>query len=64
MLYPKVFEDLIQDFKMFPGIGEKSAERFAYIVDSLSPEDVKRFSENLNSFKTKIKKCKTCGIIT
>lgn len=64
MLYPKVFEDLIQDFKMFPGIGEKSAERFVYIVDSLSTEDVKRFSENLNSFKTKIKKCKICGIIT
>lgn len=64
MLYPKIFEDLVQDFKMFPGIGDKSAERFTYIVDSLSIEDVKRFSEDLNNFKSKIKKCKNCGIIT
>lgn len=64
MLYPKIFEDLVQDFKMFPGIGDKSAERFTYIVDSLSIEDVKKFSEDLNNFKSKIKKCKTCGVIT
>lgn len=64
MLYPKVFEELIQDFKKFPGIGDKSAERFVYTVDSLSQEDIKKFSENLNNFKAKIKKCKTCGIIT
>lgn len=64
MLYPKVFDDLLQSFKKFPGIGDKSAERFVYTIDSLSFNEIKEFSDNLINFKNKIKKCKTCGIIT
>ncbi len=64
MNYPKVFEDLMEDFKKLPGIGEKTAERFVYKIESLSKEEIGEFSEDLKNFKSKICKCKTCGIIT
>lgn len=63
-MHPKAFENLIQDFKKFPGIGDKTAERFVYTIDSLTKEDICDFSKNLIDFKAKIKKCKTCGIMT
>ena len=64
MQYPKIFEDLMQDFKKLPGIGEKSAERFAFTINNLSKEEIEKFSKDLLNFKSKIQKCKLCGILT
>ena len=41
MIYPKVLEELIENFKILPGIGDKSAERMALSI--LNKEE----SENL-----------------
>jgi len=64
MQYPKVFENLIEDFKKLPGVGEKTAERYAFVINSLSNDDIENFSNNLLEFKKNIKKCKQCGILT
>lgn len=64
MNYPKVFEDLMENFKKLPGIGDKTAERFIYKIDSLPIDEIEAFSNNLKEFKSKICKCKTCGVIT
>lgn len=64
MFYPKIFENLIEDFKKLPGIGDKTAERFVYKIDSLSENEIKEFSDNLKKFKSQIQKCRICGIIT
>ena len=32
MIYPKVLEELIENFKILPGIGDKSAERMALSI--------------------------------
>lgn len=64
MQYPKVFEDLIEDFKKLPGVGEKTAERYAFIINSLKNEDIEKFSDDLIEFKKNIKHCKICGILT
>ncbi len=64
MQYPKVFEDLIEDFKKLPGVGEKTAERYAFIINSLKNEDIEKFSNDLIEFKKNIKHCKICGILT
>lgn len=64
MVYPKDFSDLIESFKLLPGVGDKSAERFVYSVDEMSDEDVQNFSENLKKFKKNIKKCEICGHYT
>ena len=64
MIYPEEFEKLLEDFKLLPGIGDKSAERFVYAIDSLSIDKVNEFSENLIKYKENIRKCKICGHIT
>lgn len=61
MIYPKEFENLIESFKQLPGIGEKSAERFVYAVESMEEDDINNFANNLILFKKNIKKCKICG---
>ena len=64
MQYPKVFENLIEDFKKLPGVGEKTAERYAFLINSLSNNEVEKFSNDLLEFKKNIKHCKKCGILT
>lgn len=64
MIYPKEFEQLLENFQSLPGIGEKTAERFVYAINEQNIEKVKEFSNNLISFKENIRKCKICGHIT
>ena len=61
MVYPKDFSDLIESFKLLPGVGDKSAERFVYCIDEMSDDEVQNFSENLKKFKKNIKRCEICG---
>ena len=35
MLYPECLSELIESFKKIPGIGEKSAERYALALSEL-----------------------------
>ncbi len=64
MIYPDEFEKLLESFKRFPGIGDKSAERFVYAVDSLDIDQVEEIANNLINFKKNIRKCKICGHLT
>lgn len=64
MNYPKTILNLIECFKKFPGIGEKTAERMALSTLNMEEENLKLFSKSLNNIKTKIKKCKKCGSLT
>ena len=64
MEYPNSIIRLIENFKRLPGVGEKSAERYAFSINELEKEDVIDFSEALVDVKTKIKKCPLCNNIT
>ena len=64
MQYPKAFEDLIEDFKKLPGVGEKTAERYAFVINDLKNEEIEKFADDLIYFKKNIKHCKVCGILT
>lgn len=63
-LYPELLENLIEYFKKIPGIGEKTAERYALALINFSDEDLKMFSDSLNKIKSTLKKCKICGHLT
>ena len=63
-MYPNSFKDLIESFKMLPGIGEKTAERMAFYILNEEEENVKFFSEALFNAKQKLKYCKICNNIT
>ena len=63
-LYPELLENLIEFFKKIPGIGEKTAERYALSLINFSDDDLKMFSDSLNKIKSTLKKCKICGHLT
>ncbi len=60
-MYPKSIKLLIESFKYFPGIGEKTAERLAFAVLSMEKEQVEELSINIKSIKENIRRCKICN---
>lgn len=64
MEYPRSILDLIENFKRLPGVGEKSAERYAFSIIDLSEEDALDFSNSIINCKNKIKHCSLCNHIT
>lgn len=63
-MYPKSLSRLINSFKKLPGIGEKSAERYALAIMELSVEDSSEFSSNISEVKNVLHTCPICGYIT
>jgi len=64
MLYPEVLTNVINSFKKIPGIGEKSAERYAFALSELDEEDIDMFVDSIKKIKNGLKKCSVCGHIT
>lgn len=60
-MYPKTINNLIECFKKFPGIGEKTAERLALSCLDMNDETIDLFVKSLQDSKTKIKICENCG---
>lgn len=60
-MYPNSIKNLIESFKYFQGIGEKTAERLAFSVLSLEKEQVEELSKSILNVKNKIKRCKLCN---
>ena len=64
-MFPKCIDDLIESFKKFPGVGQKSAERMAFsLLYDFDEDDLDAFSFNVSNIKKTIKKCKICNCIT
>lgn len=64
MRYTKPLEDLIEEFKKFPTIGPKSAQRMAFAVLKKSPEQVEKFAQIIKEAKEHIKYCSKCFNLT
>lgn len=62
-MYPNVIKKLINNFKDFPGVGDKSAERLAFSLINFDDEQLENFSNVIIEVKEKISKCKICGSI-
>ena len=60
-MYPQTINNLIECFKKFPGIGEKTAERLALSCLNMEDEMIELFVKSLKDSKTKIKTCEKCG---
>lgn len=63
-MYPKSLQELINSFRTLPGVGEKSAERYALSILDQSEEEVKRFAAALVEVKEKLHYCEICGNLT
>ncbi len=60
-MYPKSLQQLIEEFKKLPGVGNKTAERFALKVLDWDTRKVEDFSTQLIKTKQSIQFCRNCG---
>ena len=61
----KFLDNLASCFEKLPGVGKKTAQRYAYyIIEKMSLDDVKELSNELVKAKENVKHCKICGILT
>ena len=64
-MYPKSLNNLILSFQRLPGVGKKTAERYAYhLVNKLNKDEIDFFIKNLELCKDNIKRCPVCGFLT
>lgn len=60
-MYPKKFKALIESFAQLPGVGSKTAERYAFDVLEWEPERVELLMQSLLEFQNGITICEQCG---
>jgi len=63
-MYPDSIRNVIEGFKFFPGIGEKTAERLAFSVLNLEKEQVNFFINSLEDVTSKVHPCFICNTLT
>ncbi len=57
-------ERLIEEFARLPGIGQKTAQRRAFLVLGMSKEDAQRFADAIMQAKNTVFTCKVCQNLT
>ncbi|MCI8324962.1 MAG: recombination protein RecR [Clostridia bacterium] len=55
---------LVAQFTKLPGVGVKTAQRYAYKIIGMSEEEVDEFVSAIDECKSKIKYCSVCGNYT
>lgn len=60
----EVIENLIEQFRTLPGVGYKTAQRYAFSIIEGRLERAKRFADAIVEAKEKIRFCKECGNFT
>ena len=55
---------LINEFSKLPGVGKKTAQRYAYKIIGMSDEEARVFAQSVLDCKRKVKYCKVCGNFT
>ena len=55
---------LINEFSKLPGVGKKTAQRYAYSIIKNSDDNAKNFAEAILNVKKQVKFCEICGNYT
>lgn len=62
-MYPNKLEQLINILEKLPGVGNKTAQRYAFNIMDNDEEQIDAFIDALSEIK-KIKRCKVCGFLS
>ncbi len=62
--YVEPIEKLIRQFSRLPGVGSKTAQRYALTVLAMSDEDAQAFADAVTEAKSKVRVCSVCGNYT
>ena len=60
-VYIEPIGKLINEFTKLPGVGQKTAQRFAYKVINMTDEEARAFANAIISAKNDVHYCKICG---
>ncbi len=52
---------LINEFSKLPGVGKKTAQRYAYKIINMSEQEARDFADAIVGAKLKVRFCKICG---
>ncbi|MBR5140820.1 MAG: recombination protein RecR [Clostridia bacterium] len=58
--YIAPIQRLVEEFRKLPGVGAKTAARYAFAVLKLTDDEVLRFSDALTAIKRDVHKCPIC----
>lgn len=64
MKQPDSVQKLVNRFSQLPGVGAKTAQRYAYAVIDMSRENAEAFCAAILEVKEKVKYCAVCGNFT
>lgn len=62
-MYPKNLQDIISEFEKLPGVGNKTATRYAFTLLEKPDEELENLTKKIVNLK-EIKKCKICGFLS
>lgn len=63
-MYPRTLEKLIEAFRILPGVGEKTAERYALYILEQDEDRIKELSKQLIEVQEQVKPCQVCFNLT
>ncbi len=64
MLLPEAFYALVNSFRKLPGVGQKTAERYAFALLELPAADQQDFMLALKNSRNSLTTCKRCGFLS
>ncbi|MDE5911645.1 MAG: recombination mediator RecR [Clostridia bacterium] len=64
MAYFQPLSRLVAQFSKLPGVGAKTAQRYAYKIINMSEDEVQEFAQALTETKKSIHYCSVCGNYT
>ena len=56
-MLPKALEDAINALSMLPGVGPRTAERYAYYLFKSNPRISENISDTLSKLHTEVRSC-------
>ena len=62
-MYPEAFNKIIEELEKLPGVGYKTALRYAFRLLKLSKDELKEFSEAVENLG-EIRRCSVCGFLS
>ncbi len=60
-MYPKALQNAIEQLRKLPGVGQKTAERYAFALLNYTSEEIQDFSTSILEAKMTLHPCPICG---
>ncbi len=60
---PRPLRELVEELRKLPGVGEKSAQRYAFYLLRQRPEDLSRLADQIKGLQGRVVRCGICGMI-